>query len=360
MFASGAGDDETLRVMQELSAEIACIQTHYAPKLAHIEGCMALEKQSFESAPSARAKMLALIRREELRDQMLSLKSDSINEVSKIRYLKGLQIIKILYEKILGLDHHFASVRTLGEINRIANPTQYPEYAKLRETIGSKKDKRGFDLTAILGTNAIVSVVQTFTNMLGSGMSREEKERELAAVECILDFTLRMQNDLNTIYFETAYLQASNGKMKQEIEILFRDYSKPIGYIATLENCRSHDDWETFTQKMDEYLVKLKSSSGTAQQKMQVNIEFPIDRLLQYITQYNSYIDQGGRFYEKFRIILNSYENQKQCETRLPPEYLKLRSDVDVAIEKFNVAYKPVEINGTKMKESLYGLNEFD
>ena len=55
MFASGAGDDETLRVMQELSAEIACIQTHYAPKLAHIEGCMALEKQSFESAPSARA-----------------------------------------------------------------------------------------------------------------------------------------------------------------------------------------------------------------------------------------------------------------------------------------------------------------
>jgi len=57
---------------------------------------------------------------------------------------------------------------------------------------------------------------------------------------------------------------------------------------------------------------------------------------------------------------LNSYENEKQCETKLPLEYKKLKTDIDVAINKFNIAYKPVEINGTKMKEILYGLNEFD
>jgi len=65
----------------------------------------------------------------------------------------------------------------------------------------------------------------------------------------------------------------------------------------------------------------MKTTAGTSQYKMQVNLEFPIDRLLQFIGQYNNFIDQGGKFYEKFKIILNSYENEKQCETKLPLEY---------------------------------------
>lgn len=229
----------------------------------------------------------------------------------------------------------------------------------MKEVLASKKDKKNsFDLTSILGTNTLVFVVQTFTTMFGSSLSKEEKE--LGNVECILDFTLRMQNDLNTIYFETAFLQTSNAKIKQDIEILFKDYTKPIGYVATLENCRSNDDWETATQKIEDYLAKLKTATGTTQYKMQVNLEFPIDRLLPFITQYNTFIDQGGKFYEKFKIILNSYKNEKQCATKLPLEYTKLKADIDVAIDKFNIAYKPVEVNGTKMKEILYRLNEFD
>ena len=38
----------------------------------------------------------------------------------------------------------------------------------------------------------------------------------------------------------------------------------------------------------------------------------------------------------------------------------QLKSDIDIAIEKFNTAYKPVEINGSKMKEILYGINGYD
>lgn len=310
---------------------------------------------------STEQKVDLLVRKDLLKTEINELMEQSQGEISKIRYLKGLQIIKILYEKVLSLDHHFASVRTLNEINKISNPNQYPEYEKLKELLASKKDKKaGFDLTSVLGTNTIVSVVQTFSNMFSSSLSKEEKEKELANVDCILDFTLRMQNDLNTIYFETAFLQASNDKIKQDIELLFKDYTKPIGYAATLENCRSNDDWESVNQKMEEYLTKMKASTGTSQFKMQVNMEFPIDRLLQFIIQYNNFIDQGGKFYEKFKIILNSYENEKQCETKLPLEYKKLKADIDVAINKFTVAYKPVEINGTKMKEILYGLNEFD
>ena len=123
---------------------------------------------------------------------------------------------------------------------------------------------------------------------------------------------------------------------------------------------RSNDDWESVRKKTDEYMAMVNQSSGTEQTKMHINIEFPIDRLMQFITQYNNFIDQGGKFYEKFKIILNSYENEAQCQTQLPLEYQKLKSDIDVAINKFNVAYKPVEINGSKMKEILYGINEYE
>jgi len=348
-------------LIEQMAYEIGVINRRYNILLSRKEHQLEIAKNDLHTVSLCDEKVNLLIKIEIIKGDIALVKTANTNEVSKIRYLKGLQIIKILYEKVLSLDHHFASVRSLNEINKISNPNQYPEFSKLKEIIANKRDRKtAFDLTSVLGTNTIVSVVQTFTNILVSSLTKEEKEKELANVDCILDFTLRMQNDLNTIYFETAFLQTSNNRIKQDIETLFKDYTKPIGYQATLENCRSNDDWETINQKMEEYLTKMKSTTGTSQYKMQVNVEFPIDRLLQFIGQYNNFIDQGGKFYEKFKIILNSYENEKQCETKLPLEYKKLKSDIDVAIQKFNVAYKPVEINGTKMKEILYGLNEFD
>ena len=354
-------DNNPNLVVAEMIAEIKKINSRYELLIDAKQYQLHKVNQALKAAVSIEQKVDLLVEKDFIKAEIIELRNENSGDVSKIRYIKGLQIIKILYEKVLSLDHHFASVRTLNEINKISNPNQYSEYEKLKELVSAKKDKKtGYDLTSVLGTNTIVSVVQTFTNMLNSSMTKDEKERELANVDCILDFTLRMQNDLNTIYFETAFLQTSNAKMKLDIELLFKDYTKPIGYLATLESCRSGDDWEAVIQKMDEYLIKLKTATGTSQYKMQVNLEFPIDRLLQFITQYNSFIDQGGKFYEKFKIILNSYENEKQCETKLPLEYKKLKADIDVAIEKFNIAYKPVEVNGSKMKEILYGLNEFD
>ncbi len=348
-------------LMQEMSREIRIANWNYSAMRFDKESELRQLMGHLYFAATAEDKITLLIRRQKLSDEVLALNRENANEIAKIRYLKGLQIIKSLYEKVLGLDHHFSSVRTLSEINRISNPNQYPEYAQLKEVVSAKKDRKfSVDLTSVLGTNTIVSLVQTFTNMIGSALTKEEKERELARVECILDFTLRMQDDLNTIFFETAFLQTSNNKVKEDIETLFRDYTKPIGYMPSLEDCRTNDDWETVTKKMNDYLARMKNESGSAQYRMQVDVEFPIDRLLQFITQYNNFIDQGAKFYEKFRIILESYENQKQCESRLPHEYKKLRSDIDLAILKFNTAYKPVEINGTKMKEILYGLNEFN
>ena len=354
-------EDDANIVVEEMLREIALCNSNYYNLILIQEKKIQQINTLLISAGDKEQKLDYLISKDNINSELKKLYADNATDISRIRYLKGLQIIRILYEKVLSLDHHFASVRTFSEINKMANPNQYPEFEKMKDLIKNKKDKKsGVDLTSVLGTNTIVSVVNTFSNMLISGLSKEEKESELKNIECILDFTLRMQGDLNTIYFETAYLQKSNEKIKGDIEVLFRDYTKPIEYNTALEQCRSSDDWEAIRKKMSDYLAKLNATSGIEQNKMYVNIEFPIDRLMQFITQYNSFIDQGGKFYEKFKIILNSYENQQQCDSKLPLEYRKLKSDIDVAIEKFNIAYKPVEINGSKMKEILYGINEYD
>lgn len=360
-FAVTSDVKDPNQVWQELLIEIASIHkqhlnasTSIRLRIQNINKKIAIEK-------TIEQKLDLLIEKDLLKDSLAHLKWESESDISKIRYLKGLQIIRLLYDKSLSLDHHFSSVRTFSEINKMANPNQYPEFDKLKELVSAKKDKKiGFDLTTILGTNTLVSVVNTFTNLLVSNLTKEEKEKELTNVECILDFTLRMQNDLNTIYFETSFLQKSNEKIKEDIEVLFKEYTKPIGYTNTLDNCRTNDDWDTLSQKMNDYLSKQKTIQGPLLQKMIINMEFPVDRLIQFIGQYNNFIDLGGKFYEKFKIILNSYENEKQCETKLPLEYKKLKADIDIAIDKFNKAYKPVEINGSKMKELLYGLNEFE
>ncbi|MBS7786099.1 hypothetical protein KIH23_02220 [Flavobacterium sp. CYK-55] len=349
------------KILLELSLQIKEVNIFYHKKIAQQQFLLDQLMRDLIFNSDDQKKVDLLITKTLIEQQIQELESQNKAEIAKVRYLKGLQIIKILYEKVLSLDHHFASIITFNEINKMVNPNQYPEFGKLKELVSSKREKKsGFELSSLLGTNMVASIVQTFSNLLVSSLSRSEREAELAKVDCILDFSLRMQNDLNTIYFETAFLQNNNQKIKRDIEILFRDYTKSIGYTSTLEICRSIDDWENLTQKMEDYLKKMKSTNGNAQFKMQVNIDFPIDRLLQFIAQYNNFIDQGGKFYEKFNVILNSYENEKTCETKLPLEYKKLKADVNLAIEKFNVAYKPVEINGSKMKEILYGINEFD
>jgi hypothetical protein len=352
-------DDANL-VIDAMLKEMALVQKQYEIKSQEKEFQIKGINLSLQNTVSNEDKINLLIQKDQLKDELEQLKFDNTSNISKIRYIKGLQIIKILYEKVLGLDHHFASVRTFSEISKMSNPNQYPEFEKLKSLVKEKKDKKqGFDLTSVLNTNPLISVINTFSNMMVSGLSKEEKEKELANIECILDFTLRMQTDLNTIYYETAYLQSSNESIKSDIETLFKDYTKALNYMVQLSECRKNDDWDIISTQLEAYLESMNKADGVMKNKMLINLEFPIDRLIQFIAQYNSFINEGEQFYQKFEIILNSYENEKQCETKLPMEYKKLKQDIKIAIDKFNVAYRPVEINGSKMKEVLYGINEF-
>lgn len=348
-------------ILGEMANEILSIRAEYEIKEITILKRLDSINERLSIEIISDKKIDLLVEKDMLKDSLAELSDDEYAEVSKIRYIKGLQVLKILYEKILSLDHHFSSVYTLSEINKISNPNYYPEFQQVKELVRNKKNRKfNLDLGSILGSNPIASTAQTFINLLDIDLTSGEKKQELQKIECILDFTLNMHNELNTIYFETTYLQSGNQTLKDDIETLFLDYTKPIGYEQSLQECRSKDDWDSIRNKLDTYITQMSNSKGRDQFKQQVNIEFPIDRLLRFIESYNNFIDQGEQFYRKFKIILDSYENATQCQSQIPIEYIKLKNDMDLAIDKFNVAYKPIEINGSKMKEILYGLNEFE
>ncbi|MFT5890806.1 MAG: hypothetical protein ACI9Y7_000904 [Dokdonia sp.] len=359
-------EDKINIILLEWSHEVSEITTHYRGIRNNIYDKLHHVALSQKKVPSIDKQVALLILKDQLQEQLKTNNLSEISDVSKVRYLKGLQIIKLLYEKMLSLDHHFASVATFNEINNLSNPNHYPRFVKHKQNIKSTRSKKqGFNLTNILGDNIYTSVMHSLVSLFTSNAPKGQKEKSIKEIECILDFTLRMHTDLKTIYFETAFLQKSNDNTIEQLEQLFVDFTKPIKYRVSLKECRNTDDWSSIHDNLNTYIGALNEailddSKRYKAHKMQVNLEFPIDRLLQFITQYNSFIDQGGKFYEKFGIMLNSYENEKQCTTEIPIEYKKLKENITVAIEKFNTAYKPVEINGSKMKEILYGISEYD
>lgn len=357
-------DKEIEQLLTELSAEINTTKKYYDSLKADIYNGIDVASVNMQKAVGIEEKVNWLLAKDKLQTKLQKLQYEEEKNITKIRYLKGLSIIKILYEKVLSLDHHFSSMATFNEINKISNPNNYPEFVEVRDLVKSKTKKKGFNLSQLLGKNIYTGTIDMFLNLFNSDASAQQKQTEIKKIECILDFTLRMNNDLNTIYFETAFLQQSNNKIMQDLEQLFKDYTKPIKYTTSLKESRANDDWDTVREQLNSFLEQMdnaiKENKQTKVMRMQIDINFPIDRLLQYITQYNNFIDQGAKYYEKFKIILDSYENQQQCNNNLPVAYKKLKSDIDIAIEKFNTAYKPVEINGSKLKQLLYGVDEYE
>lgn len=354
-------------IVDELLFAIETIQWEYSAKRNLIFLQLEKTNNSLKMAKLIEDKVNLLIQKDALNTQLQFLKSAEFKDISKVRYIKGLQIIKLLYEKTLSLDHHFSAVSTLRDINNLSNPNNYPEFVLMKEKIKNTRDKRGgFDLTDLLANNIYTSIVYSFVSMFtNTNTSKAENDSSLKEVECILDFTLQMHNDLNIIYFETAFLERKNANISAAVKELFRDYTKPLNYTTGLEECRSMDDWELVRKNLDSYLATMEKTTEESVKReevrnLQINLEFPIDRLLQFITEYNSFINESVNFYEKFNIMLSSYENEQKCISKTPIEYTRLKEGIMVTIEKFNTAYKPVEINGTKMKQLLYGISEYD
>jgi hypothetical protein len=223
-------NEEITILLEELGLQLEEIQGVYEVKNIILqERLISLTKSLQSENTSIEYKVAILIEKDHIQSALKTNALSESSDISKIRYLKGLQIIKILYEKTLTLDHHFSSVATFNEMNNLSNPNNYPEFIKMKDNITSKQDKKeGFNLTTLLGNNMYTSVVHTVVSLFSnSNASKTEKEKSLKEVECILDFTLRMHNDLNTIFFETSFLQKSNDNVMSELEQLFVDYTKP-------------------------------------------------------------------------------------------------------------------------------------
>lgn len=354
-------------VILECYLEVAELQSNYENASRIIFLQISEVNQQLYGANDPITQLHGLLQKDRLRDELRELRLTTSVDIHKIKYIKGLQIIKLLYEKTLSLDHHFASVATFNDINSISNPNSYPEFKAVKDLIGVKKNaKSGFDISGILGENIYTSLVHSFVSLFNSkSTNRSQKDAAISEVECILDFTLQMHNQLNTIYFETEFLKRSNQNITGLLEQLFVDFTKPIGYTKSLYECREGDNWDEVRNYLGVYLkhmntVVIDDTRRTDARKMQIELQFPIERLLQFIIQYNAFIDQATQFYEKFAVMLNGYRNDDLCSDRIPTEFSEIKTNIEISIDKFKTAYRPVEINGSKMKEILYGLTEYD
>lgn len=307
--------------------------------------------------------------REQLRDALAKMKQEHDLKMLKLRYRKGIEIVKMLYEKILSMDHHFSSMKAQQGLSNLSNPNSYPEFKGMKDMLDDKmKKKFNFQMPALFQSNPYLSAAFTVVGMvtsLGEGSNAEKKE-EMQKMSCILDFTVRMHGDLNTIYYETGYLRDANLTLKKECELLFAECSRQVGYTIPLVSCRESDDWERLYTMLDAYVGKAlnevasQTTTGNATEskvigKAHVNLQFSIDRITQFIDKYSSFVGQGSEYHKKFSKIVDNYENEKTCSAAVPAQFTQLKTDIDQTLEKFNSAYKMPEVQGSKLKDMMYG-----
>ena len=295
---------------------------------------------------------------------------DSLNLLNKnesvknchIRYDKGIKIIRALYEKTLALDHHYTTLQTLQSIQRMTNPNNFPDYVKSRERILDKQQKKNkLNLNGILGDNMYTNIMHSLFNLFSSGhMNNASKIDELKQMECVIDFTLKMNTDLNTISFEMDFLKKANDDLKTGLENLFFQYLKPLGYSESLQYCRTTDSWEELNELVHERFKNIEITNDyehitKAFDAQLSNYKFSIDQLYFFIHRYDQVISQSVSFYKKFKIMIDNYYNSELCVDRIPVEFVSLKDNIDITIIKFHEAYNPAEFYGSQLKQLLYG-----
>lgn len=323
----------------------------------------------------------AIVRRLDLEEQLRTLGVNQEFAFLKARYYKGLEIIKIIYEKLLSLDHHYSGMQTYQNIMLLSNPHTYPDFQKSKGAMEQRMKKSfAIKMPSFLETNPFLSATFSLvSSFLGEGDAKE-KEKELENVSCILDFTVRMNGDLNVIYHETEYLKTANKTLKENCEKLFEDYTKAVGYVTPIDKCRKNDDWETLYDAIEAHFKKIEptvtattttttSTASTAQTtatnaantqsiKSKIGLEFATTRVADMISKYRNYVTQGIQYYQKFDSIMSSYSNEQACQAKLPRQFSELKFDIKSTIEKFQNTYSIAEIEGSKLKDLMYGFVE--
>lgn len=303
-----------------------------------------------------------LLEKIQLEEQIRQYETEADLKLLRLRYRKSIELLKILYEKILSMDHHFTSLSTSQQIQRISNPHEYPEFRLMKTMLDDRiKKKSGFSLPSIMDSNPYLSAMYSIVGLaLGANDTRQDKA-QLEKLACILDFTVRMHQDLNIIYYETEYLHDSNLNLKRECELLFSDCARQVGYTTSLASCRNNDDWEQLYTQLDTYIEQALNTgdlTSLPQKKARANLQFAIDRIIHFLDKYCAFVAQGDEYYKKFGKIAGGYTHEITCTEVLPESFNRLKNDIEITLEKFNSAYKLPEIQGSRLKDLLYGILE--
>lgn len=369
-FAAGAADSTLAVFLLETQHELEQIQSAFFAEEAELYEALARADRALndadEPASSDGKRLQALIDKVSLLEALQANRENYRNDLTKTRYRKGLELIKLLFEKILGLDHHFTALQTHQNVILLSNPNSFPEFQRTKNLLESRlKKKTSLRLPALLETNPYLSAAFSLVaSVVGHG-EPQEKEDDLRQIACILDFTVRMSNDLSIIYYETEYLKDGNRSLRQDCMTLFAEYVQPIGYSIPLDECRRTDDWERVYDKLSVYISSMEAPDLPATEesrrqayRRQVNLEFSVDRLLDFIHKYSAFISQGEKYYQKFHTITSGYINEEVCSAKLPRQFSDLKKDIGLSIDKFNESYNIAELKGSRMKDLLYGLGE--
>ncbi len=190
----------------------------------------------------------------QLEETLDALQEEHELKLIKLRYRKSIEIIKMLYEKVLSMDHHLSSLKAQQGLSNLSNPHNYPEFKEAKGMIEDRmKKKFNFQVPALFQTNPFLSAAVSIVGLAIGGGEDKEKKENIDKIACVLDFTVRMHNDLNVIYYETGYLRDANLTLKKEGEGLFSDCARQVGYTIPLVSCRDGDDWERLYTMLDKF-----------------------------------------------------------------------------------------------------------
>lgn len=277
-------------------------------------------------------------------------------EFSRRRYLKGLDMLRQLHEKILALDHHFYAMQTGQRVLELGNPNAFPEFQKHWEQLTQSLTRRQ-DLPASLRENPYAL---TSLGLMGAYQGRSTQPEALEALACILDFTVQLQTDLRLIHVENELLCRDIQQLRRQCAQLFADYVRPLEYSGDLDQCRRQDEWEQLRIRLDDYFIRLRAARRNPAQvqeayRQQIHLEFAVDRLLEFLRMYSAFIRQSAGYYVKFDAVLEQYARGNPCTEQMPPRFHRLREDLRQAVHKFHDAYDLAEFQGSRMKDLLYG-----
>ncbi|MBL7776168.1 MAG: hypothetical protein JNK89_09210, partial [Saprospiraceae bacterium] len=135
--------------------------------------------------------------------------------------------------------------------------------------------------------------------------------------------------------------------------------TRQVGYTVSLTVCRENDDWEQLFSRLDQYIAQALQSTdpnAIAQKKARTNLQFATDRIVHFLDKYCAFVAQGNDYYKKFEKIASSYAHEKACTDVLPESFNRLKLDIEITLDKFNNAYNLPEIQGSRLKDLLYGI----